>query len=55
MVEQAAHLFQMRSRWRKPARKHQRSTGGGVTQNEPAGIVALTAQPQQNELEFARP
>src|SRR5271166_89284 len=39
--------LQMRSGWRKPAGKHQVSTGGGVTQNEPAGIVALTAQTQQ--------
>src|SRR5437016_2508716 len=37
----------MRSGWRKPAGKHQVSTGGGVTQNEPARIVALAAQTQQ--------
>src|SRR5262249_17270492 len=40
-------LFQMRSGWRKPAGKHQVSTGGQVTQNEPGGIVALAAQTQQ--------
>ena len=40
-------LFEMRPRSRKPAGKHQGSTGGGVTQNEPGGIVPLAAQTQQ--------
>jgi hypothetical protein len=40
-------LFQMRPGWRKPAGKRQVITRGVVTQNEPSGIVALTAQTQQ--------
>src|ERR1700730_6867170 len=36
--------FQMQSGRREIAGKHQGSTGGGVTQNEPGGIVALPAQ-----------
>src|ERR1700682_3434493 len=40
-------LFEMRPGWRKPADKYQVSSRGGVTQNEPGGIVALTAQTQQ--------
>src|SRR5215469_4912576 len=53
------HLFQVRAGWRKPADKPQVSTGGGVSQKEPGGIVALTAQTQQilvqalRQIEFA--
>src|ERR1700730_11636230 len=52
-------LFEMRPGRRRPADMHQISTGGEVTQNEPAGIVALTAQTQQilgkalRQIEFA--
>src|ERR1700730_14963199 len=51
--------FQMQSGRREIAGKHQGSTGGGVTQNEPGGIVALPAQTQQilvpalRQLDFA--
>src|SRR5262249_11224198 len=43
----------------EPAGVYQRSTGGGVTQNQPSRVVALTAQTQQilidalRQLEFA--
>ena len=53
------HLFQMRLGRSEPAGKKQRSAGGQVTQNEPGGIVALTAHPQQilvqakRQIEFA--
>jgi hypothetical protein len=40
-------LFQMRPGRSKPAGKHKVSTGGVVTQNQPGGIAALTAQTQQ--------
>jgi len=40
-------LFEMRSCRRKPADRHQCSSGAGVTQNEPGDIVVLTAYPQQ--------
>ena len=52
-------LFQVRPGGRKLADKHQVVTGGEVTQNEPGGIVALTAQTQQiliqaqRQVEFA--
>src|ERR1700730_6661745 len=52
-------LFEMRPGRRRPADMHQISTGAQVTQNEPAGIVALTAQTQQilgkalRQIEFA--
>jgi len=49
------HLFQMRLGLRKPAGKHQGSTGGQVPQNEPAGIIALAAQTQQVLSEKLRP
>ena len=41
------HLFQVRSGGRKPAANELVSTGGQMTQNEPAGIVALYTQSQQ--------
>src|ERR1700730_10222944 len=40
------HLLEVRSGWGKPADKHQVSTGGQVAQNEPGGVIALTAQTQ---------
>ena len=40
-------LFEMRSGGRKPADRHQCSSGAHVTQNEASGIVVLTAYPQQ--------
>jgi hypothetical protein len=47
LIVKRKHLFQMRPGRRKPADIHQGSTGGIVAQNEPGGIVALTAQTQQ--------
>src|SRR5260370_28493234 len=47
-------LFQMRSRLRKPAGKHQVSTGGLVTENEAGCIVSLPAQPQQTLVQALR-
>src|SRR6516165_7710306 len=41
------HLFQMGPGQRKFAGETQVRTGRGVTQNEPGGIVALTAQAHQ--------
>src|SRR6516164_6336910 len=41
------HLLQMRPGRSKPASEHQVSPGRVVTQKEPGGIVALTAQTQQ--------
>src|SRR5438270_2157098 len=40
-------LFQMRPGRPKPAANEEGATGGEVTQDEPGGIVALTAQTQQ--------
>jgi hypothetical protein len=40
-------LFEVRPGQSKSAGKHQVSAGGVVTQNEPSGIVPLTAQMQQ--------
>src|SRR5260370_27142322 len=40
-------FFEMRPGRSKPGGTQQISTGGEVTQNEPGGIVALTAQMQQ--------
>src|SRR5215831_10930228 len=45
----------MRSGQSKLARKPQVSTRGQVTQNEPAAIVALTAQAQQILVQALRP
>jgi hypothetical protein len=51
--------LKMRPRWSEPARVHQGSTGGHVTQNEPGRIFALAAQIQQilvqapRQIEFA--
>ncbi len=41
------HLLQMRLGRSEPAGKKLRSAGRQVTQNEPGGIVALTAHLQQ--------
>jgi hypothetical protein len=46
IIERQSPL-QMRSGFSKPARKHQVATEGKVTQNQAAGIVALTAETQQ--------
>src|SRR5262245_17285519 len=40
------HLFQVRPGRNKSADKHQVSTRGQVTENEPGGVVPLTAQTQ---------
>ena len=53
------HVLKMRQGRSKLAGKQQVSTGGVVTQNEPSGVVALTAQAQQilvqaqRQIEFA--
>src|SRR5262249_25231666 len=53
------HVLQMGSGSSKPADKHQVSTGGQVTQDEPGGVVAPAAQTQQilvqalRQIEFA--
>jgi hypothetical protein len=58
-IVKCKHLFQMRSGRRKLARKHQTRARGVVTENEPAGIVPLTAPAQQilgqalRQIEFA--
>ncbi len=58
-ITKRKRLLQMRARRSKPAGKHQVSTARQVSQNEPSGIVALTAQSQQilvqalRQIEFA--
>src|SRR5215831_7339426 len=48
-------LFEMRSGRSELANKHQGSPGRRVTQNEPTGIIALTAQTQQILVEALSP
>src|SRR5215468_5714344 len=53
------HLVDMQSACQKPAGKPQGSNEGGVTQNQPGGIVTQTAETQQvlserlRQIEFA--
>src|SRR5215813_7537804 len=54
-IIQRKHLIEMRPRRRKSAGKHQVSTGGGVTQNEPGGIITLTAPKQRILVQTLRP
>src|SRR5262249_25130624 len=53
-IVKSERLLQMGAGQSKPAYIHQGSTGGGVAQNEPGGVVVLTAQAQQVLVEPAR-
>jgi hypothetical protein len=46
-IVEREHLFEMRSGWPELSAIHQASSRGQMAENQPGGMVALTAQTQQ--------